>query len=397
MDAGVMPEGGPRIRRVMVVVLAALFLAQLGNSLYDLIFSNYLRDVQHLDAEQRGFLELPRELPGILSLVAVGALFFLNEVKLTSVACLLAALGCVGLMHTDASSGLWVLSGWVMTVSLGQHILIGTIDSIVMHTARPENRSMRLGQMRALGTAAMLCASGFVWLKWQFNDSFRVDYWVLTAVFLAAMAALWMIKAPEFPRRKSWRESFVFRREYKVYYCLEMLHGVRKQLYLTFGFWLMVSTLGQSPERIGMILLIAGVIGLGTQPLIGWCIKRYGERRVTIFDSIALSFLCLAYAFASELLPRGWAVGVVGACFVLDNLLFAMGMARTTYVARMCGDRREDITPSIYTGIAVNHVASIAYGVLGGLIWMYTGGPQAVFLIGGLATVGAGLVARKMR
>ena len=63
----------------------------------------------------------------------------------------------------------------------------------------------------------------------------------------------------------------------------------------------------------------------------------------------------------------------------------------------MCGDRREDITPSIYTGIAVNHVASIAYGVLGGLIWMYTGGPQAVFLIGGLATVGAGLVARKMR
>ncbi len=90
-------------------------------------------------------------------------------------------------------------------------------------------------------------------------------------------------------------------------------------------------------------------------------------------------------------------MGVVGACFVLDNLLFAMGMARTTYVARMCGDRREDITPSIYTGIAVNHVASIAYGVLGGVIWMYAGGPQAVFLIGGLATVGAGLVARKMR
>ena len=35
-------------------------------------------------------------------------------------------------------------------------------------------------------------------------------------------------------------------------------------------------------------------------------------------------------------------------------------------------------------------------GVLGGVIWMNTGGPQAVFLIGGLATAGAGLVARHM-
>ena len=176
---------------------------------------------------------------------------------------------------------------------------------------------------------------------------------------------------------------------------MEILHGIRKQLYLTFGFWLMVSTLDQSPGYIGKTLLMAGVIGLVTQPLIGWSIKRYGERKVTIFDSVALSLLCLAYAFAPELLPLHWAVGVVTACFVLDNLLFALGMARSTYVARIC-EKPEDITPSIYTGLAINHVASIAYGVLGGVIWMNTGGPQAVFLIGGVATAGAGLVARRM-
>ncbi len=82
---------------------------------------------------------------------------------------------------------------------------------------------------------------------------------------------------------------------------------------------------------------------------------------------MALSLLCLAYAFAPELLPLHWAVGVVTACFVLDNLLFALGMARSTYVARIC-EKPEDITPSIYTGLAINHVASIAYGVLGGVI-----------------------------
>ena len=42
-------------------------------------------------------------------------------------------------------------------------------------------------------------------------------------------------------------------------------------------------------------------------------------------------------------------------------------------------------------------MASITYGIVGGIIWQATGGPQAVFLVGGLAVVGAGLLARKMK
>ena len=387
----------PRIRKVMVLLLAAIFLAQLGHGIWDLLFSNYLRDVQGLDAGERGFLELPRELPGILCFGIICALFFLDEIKLTILACILAAVGAFGFMQLQADCGMVTLSLWIITASLGAHILIGTVDSIVMHTARPENRSLRLGQMRALGTAATLTGALYIGIKWKFNDNFSVDYAIMGIMMLLAAVLLSCVRGTQFPARRTWRESFIIRREYGVYYGLEILHGIRKQLYLTFGYWLMVSTLGQQPSGIGFILLIAGIIGLFTQPLIGWSIKRYGERRVTIFDSVALSVLCLAYAFAPGLLPLGWAVGVVGTCFVLDNLLFAMGMARTTYIARICGTRQNEITPCIYTGIAINHVASIAYGIIGGIIWEMTGGPQAVFLIGGLAVVAAGFLARRMR
>ena len=389
-----MPEG-TTMRRTMLFVLIALFLGLYGGGVYDLIFSNFLRDVHHFDAEQRGLLELPRELPGILSLFAISALFFLNEVRMAAVACVLMAGGMFLLSRSDMGQGFWPLAGMIMVVSLGQHILMGTVDSIVMHTARPENRSLRLGQMKALATAAALLGALVVWVKWKFNQSFAVDFTMTACLCLVAALFLSLVKTPVFPKKKGWRECFIFKKTYKTYYLLEILHGIRKQLYLTFGFWLMVSTLQQSPGYIGQTLLIAGVIGLFTQPLIGWSIRRFGERRVTIFDSIALSCLCLAYAFAPDLLPRHWAVGVVTACFVLDNLLFALGMARSTYVAHI-SERKEDITPSIYTGIAINHVASIAYGVIGGLIWTYTGGPQAVFLVGGLATVAAGFVARGM-
>lgn len=387
----------PRIRKVMVAVLAALFMAQLGAGIYDLLFTNYLSDVQGLDAQERGFLEFPRELPGVLSLLVMGSLFFLNEVRLAAVSVLLAALGSFFMLNLGEGATLWQLSLCVVTASLGLHILMGTVDSIVMHTARPENRSLRLGQMRALGTAATLLGAGFIWVKWQFNTSFVVDYAVVITFFVLAAILMFCVKTPDFPKRKSFRENFILRREYAVYYGIETLHGIRKQLYITFGYWLLVNSMGQPPAQIGKIMLIAGVIGLFTQPLIGKSIKRYGEKKVTIFDSFALSVLCLAYAFAPTMLPAHWAVGVVAICFVLDKILFDLGMARTTYIARICGERRSDITPCIYTGIAINHVASITYGVVGGLIWAYSGGPQAVFLTGGLAVVGAGILATKMK
>lgn len=296
-------DGQLKIRKVMIIVLAALFLAQLGNGIYDLLFNNYLSDVQHLDAQKRGIIELPRELPGVLSLFVMGALFFLDEVKLAAVACVLAALGSLGMMQIGTNATFWQLSSCILTGSLGLHILMGVVDSVVMHTARPENRSLRLGQMRALGTAASLLGACFIWVKWKFNHSFMWDYGLLITIFIAAAVLLCCVHPPKFPKRRGIRQNIVFRRKYALYYGIEALHGIRKQLYLTFGYWLLVNTLQQPPGTIGMIMLIAGVIGLFTQPLIGWSIKRYGERRITIFDSIALSGLCLAYAFAPELLP----------------------------------------------------------------------------------------------
>lgn len=79
-----------------------------------------------------------------------------NEVRMAGVACLLMFGGMYALAFCGAGTSLWTLSAWILTVSLGQHILMGMIDTIVIHTARPENRSLRLGQMKALGTAAAL-------------------------------------------------------------------------------------------------------------------------------------------------------------------------------------------------------------------------------------------------
>lgn len=208
----------PPVRKTMVFVLLALFLGQFGSGVYDLIFSNFLRDAQHLDVEMRGFIELPRELPGILSLFVVSLLFMFNEVRVAGVACLLMFGGMYALAACSAGTSLWVLSAWILTVSLGQHVLMGMVDTIVIHTARPENRSLRLGQMKALGTAAALLGALCVWIKWKFNQSFAVDFFVTGGVCLLAFVFLSRVKTPVFPQRRGWRQCFVFKRRYAVYY-----------------------------------------------------------------------------------------------------------------------------------------------------------------------------------
>ena len=94
----------PRIRKTMVFVLLALFLGQFGSGVYDLIFSNFLRDAQHLDVEMRGLIEFPRELPGILSFFVVSLLFMFNEVRMAGVACLLMFGGMYALAFCGAGT-----------------------------------------------------------------------------------------------------------------------------------------------------------------------------------------------------------------------------------------------------------------------------------------------------
>ena len=58
--------------------------------------------------------------------------------------------------------------------------------------------------------------------------------------------------------------------------------------------------------------------------------------------------------------------------FVLDNILFAVAMARTMYVKDI-SDSQEEVTATLSTGISINHLISIMIAVSGGFIWKFMG------------------------
>jgi hypothetical protein len=120
-------------------------------------------------------------------------------------------------------------------------------------------------------------------------------------------------------------------------------------------------------------------------------IHRFGEGRVLAVDCAILTVVCLVYAYATDLLSPGLALAAITVCFVLDSLLFADGAARAHYLGRIC-ERKEDVTPSLYTGMAINHVVSIICALLGGFLWTWSGSSKPVFLLAALLAVLSGVV-----
>lgn len=382
--------------KYIYLLLLAIFAVFVSEGIFSNIFSNYVQSLDITSADVRGNLELPREIPGILSMFAVGALFFLRENQVAAFASFLLAFGVGALAFLNISSSITVLVILILIASLGQHILITIVDSIVIHIAKPENRGLRLGQMRGLVNAANLAGSAYLWLKWEYiNKSYSVDLFVSCALAFLAVLMFLAVKENKLPGKRSLRDTFIIRRHYSLYYILEVFFGARKQVFITFGFWVIVSVLGKQPDYIAKIMLVAAVLGLFFKPFTGKLIQKYGERLILVADSILLFFVCLVYAFSLKLFSHETAATVISICFIVDNLLFAAGAARVSYLGRIAEDKN-DVTPTLYTGMAINHVTSIAAAVFGGYLWTLTGSHICTFLFAAVLAIFSGLTARRI-
>jgi len=76
--------------------------------------------------------------------------------------------------------------------------------------------------------------------------------------------------------------------------------------------------------------------------------------------------------------------------FICDNLLFSLGTARTTYLARLT-ESHQEITSTLAMGISINHIASMIIPAIVGLIWIVYGFEQVFLAAACLALAIAGI------
>ena len=374
-------------RRLPPIVLLFIAVGCLGaaGAVFETTLNNYLHDTFGLTAEGRGKLEFPRELPGFLTAVFAGVLFFLPEARMAAVAAAGIAAGLFGLAQVDIGYGHMLM--WLFLWSCGAHLLMPLEASLAIQLSDKGRSGTRLGQVGFVRTIGLLVGSFFVWqVVGRFSQAYRVGF--LCAATAAALAALFILRMPKGERHEARSSRFMFKKRYGLFYLLCVLFGARKQVFITFGPWVLVKVFEQPVNTIGKLWFASSVIGLVFKPLLGRLIDRVGERAVLVADGIVLTVVCLGYGYAESLLGREAAIHVLYACFVVDHLMFSVGMARNTYVSKIAEDS-SDLTPTFSVGVSINHAVSMTLPWLGGLLWMRRGYSAVFVVAAGVAVVTA--------
>jgi predicted MFS family arabinose efflux permease len=364
-------------------LLATLFFGA-ASGIFTATLNNYLAEIHQLGAEARGWLEFPRELPGFLIMFVAGAMLTVfRETQMAAAAMLLTALGAIGLGFLAPTHAALVV--FIVIWSLGDHVIFAVEGPIGLKLASGGKEGRRLGQFGGARNLGTILGVGSVFLLARaFGDSYSLFYAIAAA---SALVAGILYAGLDIGRRDPPSRRLVFKRKYGLFYAISALFGIRKQIFLAFGAWVLVEVHGVSVSTIALLYFIAASLGVVFRPLLGEVVDWLGERIVLAVDEILLLTICLTYAFAGDLLTGRWVLFALYCAYILDIILFALRVARTTYLKKIADDPT-DITPTISMGITIDHAVAMSLPVLSGYIWEAYGFRWVFILAGAIAFIG---------
>ena len=127
-------EMTPKTRqRAFFYLLIATVLTALAAGLSEGTFGNFYMEVYNVSPSQRGFIEFPREIPGLIAVVVISIMSFMGEIRLAIVAQLLSVVGLILLGVFTPPFALMLV--FLFVNSLGMHMFIPLYDSLGMSLA----------------------------------------------------------------------------------------------------------------------------------------------------------------------------------------------------------------------------------------------------------------------
>lgn len=379
-----------RRKELQIALLAAMFVG-VASGIFGAVVNNYLSDVHHFGAEARGWFELPREFPGFMMLFVAGMLLSRwRETEMAAIAMIFIVFGTIG--YAFLSSSMAFLVFFTMLWSIGDHLIYTVETSIGLKLAHDGKEGKRLGQFGGaknigiiVGVVAIYSISKF----WQ--GSYMTFF--LFAAFAALMACLLysMLRIDQEDGLRSAR--FVFRRRYCLFYAVSALFGVRKQIFMVFGIWVLVKLYHVNVSTVALLYFVAAAIGIVFRPLLGEVIDWVGERTVLMADQGFLGIICLSYAFASVVLPKPYDLYLLYVTFVMDSVLVALRIAIITYLKKIA-EKPSDITPSVSVGITLDHAFSMTIPIFSGWVWDHWGYRYVFIIAACIAACGVGVCTR---
>lgn len=364
-------KNGTQVKQFLATVLAA----GLAYGFYRGVQDNYLAEIVGISKFGRGVVEFFRELPGLLLIFILAALYRFSENKIFKIGNAVMLLGIAGLLLGSSSMVPVVI--FMVIFSAGEHITMPVKNSLSLSYTSTEKGGAALGIMTGiyhaghifgyLGVIAIFAL--YRWLGKPEIGAFKANFFV--AVLLLIVSTFIATSLKDMGKTVK-RSRLYFARKFKTYYLLEVFYGARKQVFLTFAPYVLILHYGASTSVISLLLAICSASGMLFAPLIGKIIDKVGYKAVMVGDTLILMVVCFFYGFSHRLFPHNVAYIVVCVNYVLDSIISLASLASSVYVQDIASSR-EEVTATITTGISVNHLISVGIALLGGWIWNVTG------------------------
>jgi len=380
------PEDRQRAFRYFLIAIA---LTSVGAGLSDSVYSNYYKEVYDVTAAQRGFIEFPRELPGLITVLVISMLSFLGEIRLAIVAQALLIIGVLLLGIFTPPFAVMLL--FLFINSMGMHLYMPLADSIGLNIIGTKNTGRLFGIANGVKTGAAFAAGlavfvGFRSGVFSFRGEIKLIFIIAALFFVGVFIMLVKIrKMIGNPKINTGKGRFLFRREYKYFYILASLHGAHKQIAFVFGPWVLIDILLKQADTLAALTMAGSFAGIFFIPIAGRLTDRLGARRMVFAEGFAYIGIYTLFGLTSmglvtgSLVKAGIPVLVIYILFIVDKMTMQLGMIRTLYLRTIVRDKSE-ISPTLSTGMSIDHALSIICAFLGGLAWS-AWGPHIVFFI----------------
>ena len=347
----------PTLDRDWKLLSAAVFLFAFGFATYNVMFVNYINDVLYLHAFRMGLLESLREIPGLLAVGIAGLLASYTETRVGASCLFFSAIGVAATGTVHSYPGLIAAT---VFWSIFMHQWFTTSSAIPIALGSGENSGRHLGRMGSVGAAGTVTAFIIISTITHLLHAV-IPYQVFfdVAGFFIFLGGLMLLPISAHGTSKN-RPRLLYRTEYKTYYWLAFLEGCRRQIFTTFAIFALVNQYHRSVAEIASLMLINAIATLFVAAPVGRLIDRWGEQRSMTLYYIGIALAFTGYAVTSD-------VNTLKVLYVIDNMLFALGVSLTTYLNRIA--RKGELTASLSMGQTMNHIAAVVIPVTGGLLW----------------------------
>ncbi len=357
----------PRIK----VFLLSILITGLSYGLYKGMLDNFLAEVVGMGEMDRGVTEFFRELPGILLVFILAAFYMLSAESLYKAGAVIMLAGMA--MHAVLPPTKVLTTLAICMYSLGEHIQLGMKNTLGLEYAKPGRGGVALGTLSSISQIGTL--AGYLVIVGAFSlfashQPYKPFFWM--AAILAGVSMVCVMGIRGNSRTDETKRRFYFHKKYYKYYMLEMFYGARKQVFFTFGPYVLILFYGASAASIALLHAICSVTGFLLSPVVGRIIDKVGYKAVMVADTLILVIVCFFYGFAHEIFPMDVAFIVCCVNYVLDSIISLASMAPNVYVQDLA-DNQNEVKATISTGVSINHVITIFIALFGGWIWQALG------------------------